>query len=311
MKPFLTALALAGWLAQTVDAQAPLRALVLDFQNQAGQRADVLLGGAVPPEVLAEKGVFLLGKALANRPGFTLVDRRDFLQQVERLRPMDDGRSTPTRPSFLQAAQALRADVLLRGTLLSASPGKQMIRQGGYDTELATLSVRVGLEALDARDGSVIAVKDGVARRTFRQTEALKTALSEDELYEMMEEALAQAAPAIEEALLARAAAERSRPTVQLSISTSADPALVEIDGILIGATPIEGFQLYKGDHVLTVTRPGYQQVTKRILLESDTRLDIPLLREQLTAEELKEIYEKMQLNVIRVEPGLLINATP
>ncbi len=308
MKSMASLLVVAFIGMATAFAEPPIRAVVLDFQDQTGQRSDALLGGAIAPGAMAEKGVFLLGKTLANRPGFTLVDRRDLLSQMERLRPMDDGRATPTKPSFLQAAQALRADVVLRGSLLSLSPGKQLINQGGQQVEFSTLSVRIGLEALDANDGSVIAAQDGVARQQFRQTQQVQTSLGEDDILQLMEKALSDAAPALEKALVARAEQVRARPTVKLSIKTGADPALVELDGILIGTTPIDGFQVYKGDHVLTVGKPGYQQVTKRILLEKDTAIEVPMIREQLTAEELKEIYEKIQLKVISTEPGLIIH---
>ena len=291
-----------------VAAENPIRAVVLEFQDQTGQRSDALLGGAIEPGAMAEKGVFLLGKSMANRPGLTLVDRRDLLSQMEKLRPLDEGTTTPTRPSFLQAAQALRADVVLRGSLMSLSPGKQLINQGGQQVEFSTLSVRVGLEALDAKDGAVIAVQDGVARQQFRQTAQLQTQLGEDDVLQLVEKALNDAVPALEKALMARAEQARNRPTVRLSIKTSADPALVEIDGLLVGSTPIEGLQVYQGDHVLSIGKPGHQQVTKRILLENDTAIEVPMLREQLTAEELKEIYEKIQLKVIQAEPGLMIH---
>lgn len=292
----------------SLQAEAPLRAAVLEFQDQTGQRSDALLGGAIAPGAMAEKGVFLLGKQLANRKDFVLVDRRDLLAQMDRLQPRDQGERTPVKPSFLQAAQALRADVVLRGSLLSLSPGKQMINQGGQQVEFSTLSVRVGLEALDAKDGSVIAAQDGVARQQFRQTAQLQTSLGEDDVIQLVERALGDAVPALEKALLARAEQARSRPTIKLSVKTDADPALVELDGILIGSTPIEGLEVYKGDHVLTVGKPGHQQVTKRILFEQDTAVEIPMLREQLTADELKQIYEKIQLKVIQTDPGVIIH---
>lgn len=302
----LCALLLAAF--GSVRAETPVRAVVLEFQDQTGQRSDPLLGGAVEPGAMAEKGVFLLGKALANKPGFVLVDRRDLLEQMSKLHPQDAGAPTPTKPSFLQAAQALRADVVLRGSLLSLSPGKQIINQGGYQTELSTLSVRVAIEALDARDGTVIAANDGVARQNFRQTTQQQTALSEDDVLQLVEKALADAVPPLEQALTARAEEVRNRPTVTLSVTTSADPALVELDGILVGSSPIKDLQVYQGDHVLTIGKPGYQQITKRILLEKNTSIEAPMLREQLTADELKEIYEKIQLKVIQAEPGLIIH---
>lgn len=294
--------------ALTARAETPLRVAVLEFQDQTGQAADALLGGATAPAAMADKGVFVLGKLLANRPDFTLIDRRDFLNQVERLQPKDQGERTPTRPSFLQAAQALRADVVLRGSLLSLSPGKQVVNQGGHQAEFSTLSVRVALEALDAKDGAVIAASDGVARQSFRQTENLKTILGEDDVFQLMEKAMTEAIPGLERSLASRAEAARQRPTVKLSIKTTADPAMVEVDGILVGTTPIEGLDVYQGDHVMTVGKPGYQQVTKRILFEKDSAVEVPMIREQLTAEELRDIYEKIQLKVIQADPGVIIH---
>lgn len=307
MKRFLV---LGLWLAGLVAtyAQTPARVAVLEFQDQTGMKADALQGGAVAPGAMAEKGVFVLGKVLANRPGFTLIDRRDLLEQMDKLQPKDQGEKTPTKPSFLQAAQALRADVVLRGSILSLSSGKQMVNQGGYQADLSTLSVRVGLEALDAVDGAVIAATDGVARHSVRQTANLQTLLGEDDILMLMEKAVNEAVPNLEKALNARAEQQKQRPTVKLAIKTTEEPALVEIDGILVGSTPIEQIEVYKGDHVITVGKPGYQQVTKRILLEQDTRLEFPMLREQLTADELARIYEKIQLKVIQTDPGVIVN---
>lgn len=295
------------WLATAVSAQ-PLRVAVIDFEDQTGMRSDARMGGAIEPGAMAEKGVYLLGKNLANQEGFVLIDRRDFINQMEQLRPMDGARPTPTRPSFLHAAQALRADAVLRGNLVSLSTGKQMINQGGYQTEFQTLSLRVSLEALDAVDGAVIAVTDGVARKNVRQTQAVQTVMSEDEILELMEQAMSDAVRPMRKALEERVASQRARPTIKLSISTSADPALVEIDGILVGTTPLVDHEIYKGDHVLTIGKPGYRDITKRILFESDTRIEAPMLRTELTADEMKDVLEKMRLHVFVGEPGLIIH---
>jgi hypothetical protein len=294
--------------AMAVQAQNPSRVAVLEFQDQTGMKADALQGGAIAPGAMAEKGVFVLGKTLANRPGFTLIDRRDLIEQMDKLRPKDQGELTPTKPSFLQAAQALRADVVLRGSILSLSSGKQLVKQGGYEADLSTLSVRVGLEALDATDGSVIAASDGVARHSVRQTANVQTLLGEDDVLMLMEKAVNEAVPALEKALTARAEQQKQRPTIKLAIKTTEEPAMVEIDGILVGSTPIEAIEIYKGDHVITIGKPGYQQVTKRILFEQDSRIEVPMLREQLTAEELARIYEKIQLKVIQTDPGVIVH---
>lgn len=295
-------------LLWTFAARAePLRVALMDFDNQAGSTPSALLGASLTPERLSEKGAFALGKALLEQGGFTLVDRRDFLAQIDKLRLTDDGRPTPTRPSFIQAAQALNTDVVLRGSLLSYAPGKNVVNQGGFRTEFVTLTLRVGLEALDPYDGSVIAMAEGAAEGRFRQTDAAYSELSEDEVLALFDQAIKKAAPELARRVNKREARLAARPKIKLNIKTDADPAMIEIDGILVGSTPIEGLEVYKGDHVLTIGKPGYRDITKRILFEHDASVDVPMLRTELSAEELKEILEKSRLSIIAGDPGIVV----
>lgn len=302
---FLSAAAMA-----TLCWGQPLRVALMDFEDQTGMKSDSALGGGIAPGALAAKGVYLLGEQLLGKGEFALIDRRDFVDQVEKLRPKDMGEHTPTRPTFIQAAQALRADVVLRGILLSFSTGKQVVDQGGYKTEFTTLSLGVALQALDAVDGTVVAMADAEASGNFRQTKETYTVLSESDASGLLNKALAQAVPKLETALQERTAQQKSRPKISLSVKTSDDPALVEIDGILVGSTPLEKFEIYKGDHVLTVGKPGYQDVTKRILFEKDSSVAVPMIRTQLSAEEWKGILEKARLNLFNVDPGIVITTT-
>ena len=292
--------------AMVVRAQ-PARVAVVDFDDQTGAKPDAALGGAVGSAALAQKGVFVLGQRLLGREAFTLIDRRDFIAQMEKLHPTDAGKPTPTRPSFLQAAQALRADVVLRGAIQGFSVGKESVNQGGHQADFSTLSLRVGVEALDPHDGAVIAMASGTAQTKVRQTQSLQTTLGEEEVLTLMEKAVDAALPQVEAALSKRMEAQKNRPVVKLNIKTSADPALVEIDGILVGTTPIEGLEVYKGDHVLTVGKPGHRDVTKRILFEQDSRIDVPMMRTEMSADEVKEILEKGRLNMILGDPGITI----
>jgi hypothetical protein len=297
------------WLLVVGAAMAaPLRVAVLEFEDQTGMRSDARLGGLLPKGSLAERGVFLLGKHLVAEPTFSLIDRRDWLAQQERLPMLDRGAATPTRPAFLHVAQALRADAVLRGNLVGFSPGTRTVQQGGYRVEFQTLMVRVALEALDAIDGTVIAVADGAAELQVRQTDNVQTALSEDQVLQLLDEAVGKAAPQLARRLGQWLARQAERPTVRLSVTTTADPALVEVDGLLIGTTPLEDFDLYVGDHVITIGKPGYRDVTKRILFETDTRLEVPMIRTELDAEELKEVLESMRMNVVVGQPGIVIH---
>lgn len=307
MKTMLTAvLAMSGALAASA---APLRVAVLDFADQTGQKSDAKLGGLIAPGAMAEKGVFLLGKQLAGNPGYVLIDRRDLIAQMEKLRPEDSGKLTPTKPSFIHAAQILRADAVLRCSILSLSSSKQKINLGGNASEHNTFTVRIGIEALDATDGAVIAVADGKGERVIRQTDAVQTEMSEDDVVTLVEEALQAALPKVSQTLAARTKEELARPTVKVAVKTDADPALVEVDGVLIGTTPLQDFEVYKGDHVMTIGKPGYQDITKRILFEKDTGITVPMFKTQLSADQLKEILEKARLNGFfgNVTPGLII----
>jgi hypothetical protein len=290
-------------LVVTSQAEELFRVAVLDFENQAGPLPSYVPAAALAPAQMAEKGAFLLNKSLAQEPGFRLIDRRDFFTQMEKFK--QDGEA---EPSFLRAAQQLNADVVLRGHLMSLSSSRSSVHQGGYTAYLDEFSVRVGIEALDTRDGSVLAAADGVAARKFRQTENVQTTLGEDDVLMLMEGAMRETIPAIKEALTRKQDEFKNKPKVKLSITTTADPALVEIDGLLIGSTPLVDFEVYQGDHTITIGKPGYRDLSKRILLEKDSRIEVPMLRTELTADEIKGVLDNSRVNLYQgIEPGFII----
>ncbi len=295
-------------LTSAALAAEPMRVAVMDFDDQTGQRADALLGGSVAPTALTAKGAFLVGQKLLGHKEFTLIDRRDFIAQMQQEQPMNQGKKTAARPTFIHAAQALRADAVLRGSLMSLSTGKETINLGGNRSEFTTLTVRVGLEALNPVDGAVLAMTSGAGQLRVRQTAAQSTELSEDDVLGLMEKAIDDALPKLQASLTQAQLAQQARPRIKLSVKSSADPALVEIDGILIGTTPLVNAEIFRGDHVLTIGKAGYRDVSKRILFEKDTAIEVPMIRTELSAGEIKQIYEKARLNIFQGEPGLIIN---
>jgi hypothetical protein len=295
-------------LTSAALAAEPMRVAVMDFDDQTGQRADARLGGSVAPAALTAKGAFLVGQKLLGNKEFTLIDRRDFIAQMEKERPTNQGKPTAARPTFIHAAQALRADAVLRGSLMSLSTGKETINLGGNRTEFTALNVRIGLEALNPVDGAVIAMTSGAAQTRVRQTAAQSTELSEDDVIGLVEKAIDDALPKLKTALTQAQLAQQERPRIKISVKTTADPALVEVDGILIGTTPLVNAEIFKGDHVLTIGKAGYRDMSKRILFEKDTSIEVPMIRTELSAEEIKQIYEKARLNIFQGEPGLIIN---
>jgi len=301
---------LATWCAVAMLAAAqPMRVAVMDFVDQTGQRADAQLGGAVAPGALAAKAVIFLGQQMLGSTNFVLIDRRDFITQLEKEQPTNQGRKTAARPSFIHAAQALRADAVLRGSLLSFGTSKQVVNLGDNRTELNRVALRVSVEALNPVDGAVITMATGAATGQYRQTAQQFTELSEDDALNLLEKAIADAAPKLREALQQAQLAQQSRPRIKLSVKApGADPALVEVDGMLIGTTPLEGVEIFKGDHVLTVGKAGYRDVSKRILFAKDTAVEVPMMRTELSAEEMKQVLEKARLHIFEGEPGMIIH---
>ncbi len=305
----------AKWLAVFFSAllcaahAAPVRVVLLDFEDETGLASDPQLGGTIDTKTLARKGIYLLAQEMLGTPEFSIVDQRDFMAQMNRLALRDEGESSPLKPSYLDAARALNADVLLRGGLLSFSTAKEQIDQGGHKVSMADVSLTVALQAQDAVDGAVIAAATGSARRSFRQTASVQTVLGEDDVLALLKEALAAATPQVREGIRRKVAELAARPRVRLTVLATEDPAMVEIDGVLVGTTPMEDLELYRGEHLFHVSRPGYESITKRVNLSRDAVVRVPMLRTDLTADEKRKILESAELRAYVTDgrPDLVI----
>jgi hypothetical protein len=242
---------------------------------------------------------------------FVLVDRRDFMSQMSKRRLDDEGKPTPLKPSYLDAARALNADVLLKGSMMSFSTGKQKINQGGYKTTLAKVSMSVSIQAQNVVDGGVIAMGIGNSSKSFRQTDAMQTELSEDDILDMMGDALSKAIPKVTDGVNKKMTELAARPRINLNLTTTEDPAMLEIDGVLVGSTPLEALPIYKGEHLLHVSRPGYESITKRVNFLKDTTVQVPMLRTDLTADEKTEILKSADLRAYMMdgEPDMIIQS--
>ena len=288
---------------------APIRVVVLGFDDDTGMASDAKLGGAINTQLLAKKGAAYMMKQLVGAGNFEIVDQRDFMAQMAKRRLDDEGKSTSLKPAYLDAARALNADVLLRGSLTSFSTGKQIVNQGGYKTTMANVSLTVSLQAQDVADGGVISMGMGSASRQFRQTDASQTELSEGDVLGLLNEAMAAAAADMTKSVTKKIEELAKRPRIKLSFATTDDPAMVEIDGVLVGTTPLQNLEVYKGDHLLHISRPGYESITKRINLTTDASIRVPMLRTDLTADERKEILQSADLKayLMNGKPDLVI----
>jgi hypothetical protein len=286
-----------------------IRVVILDFEDESGMTSDKQLGGTIDTKALAEKGALLMTSQMLGNADFVLVDRRDFMSQLSKLRLDDEGKPTSLKPSYLDAARALNADVLLKGSMMSFSTGKQKNDQGGYKATMARVSMSVAIQAQNVVDGGVIAMSIGNSSKSFRQTAAMQTELSEDDILEIMGEALTKAIPKVTQSVNAKMTELSSRPRVKLNLTTTEDPAMLEIDGVLVGSTPFDGLEIYKGEHLLHVSRPGYESITKRMNLSQDTTIQVPMLRTDLTADEKTEILKSADLKAYLMDgrPDMII----
>jgi hypothetical protein len=309
MKTNIILAILASSLIAISSQAKPIRVVILDFEDNSGMTSDKKLGGSINTKTLAKKGADLMMEQLVGKVGFDIVDQRDFMQQMGKRRLSDEGKATPLKPAYLDAARALNADILLRGSMMSFSTGKQNINQGGYKTTMATVSLSIAIQAQDVAGGAVIAMATGHASQSFRQTDAVQTELSEDDVLTLMEKALATATPKVTERITARMKELAARPKLKLNFMTTDDPAMLEIDGVLVGSTPIENLPVYQGEHLIHVSRPGYESITKRVNLSRDATIRVPMLRTDLTADERKEILKSADLRAYLMDgkPDMII----
>lgn len=307
MKTRLTTTLIAMLAISTIAT--PIRVAILGFDDETGLASDKKLGGAIDTESLASKGTYLVTQKMMGQSNYVLVDQRDFMAQMKKLELEDEGKSTSLKPTYLDAARALNTDILLRGTLMTFSTGKQNIDQGGHKVTMANLSMTVAVQAQDVVDGSVIAMSTGNAKQSFRQTENVQTELSEDDVLALMSKALDQAIPQVTADVNKKVVELEKRGKVLLTVMSTADPAMVEIDGVLVGSTPIEKLTIYKGEHLFHVSRPGYESITKRVNLNNDATIQVPMLRTDLTADEKTEILKSADLRAYMMDgkPDLLI----
>ncbi len=288
---------------------APIRVAILGFDDETGLAADKKLGGKIDTESLASKGTYLVTQKMMGQSNYVLVDQRDFMAQMKKLEMEDEGKATSLKPTYLDAARALNTDILLRGTLMSFSTGKQNIDQGGHKVTMANASMTVAVQAQDVVDGSVIAMSTGNAKQSFRQTANVQTELSEDDVLALMGKALDKAIPEVTAGVNKKVVELEKRGKVLLTVMSTADPAMVEIDGVLVGSTPMDKLTIYKGEHLFHVSRPGYESITKRVNLNNDATIQVPMLRTDLTADEKTEILKSADLRAYMMDgkPDLLI----
>ncbi len=286
---------------------APLRVAVLDGLDETAGRPDASKYVETPADSFTKKAYYLLAAQLTTDPDMSVIDRRDLLGQVQKSEK--DGPAGSA--SVLRAVQMLNADIMIKPVLLVFSTSKEMIDINKQTAENIKLQMKISIQALSPVDGSIVAMAEGGAINNLRQTDSVKKTIGDAEATQMMEDAMKIAVPELLQKIKANQLAVAQKPVKKLTITTDADPALVEIDGLLVGSTPLNDYEVYEGDHAIAVSRPGYRALSKKINITKNVAIQVPMLKTDLSADDIKELVSKAKVNIYSgIEPALIIKET-
>ena len=286
---------------------APLRVAVLDGIDETSGRPDGSKYIETPADSFAKKAYYLLASELTADPGMSVIDRRDLLGQVQK----SEKAGVVGAASVIRAAQMLNADMIVKPVLLVFAASKELIDIDKQATENVKLQMRISIQAISPVDGSVIAMAEGSAINSFRQTDSVKRTIGDAEAAQMMEESMKIAVPVLLHKIKANQAAIAQKPVKKLTITTDSEPALVEIDGLLVGSSPLKDYEIYEGDHAITVSKPGYRTLAKKINITKTVSIQVTMLRTVLSADEIKELASKAKINIYSgIEPALIMKET-
>jgi len=304
----------AGVLGCAVGVCAqPPKVAVSDFEVVSAMAADEQLAGRITKPILSNVAPLVLMENLVQDGRLKVIDRRDLLGQMAKQDELASrveqlGGKPSAKSDLLRAAQALGADYVIRGSVTSFSTSRRAVDLKGYQTDFLRLDLGLAIEALDVRDGTVLKLIPGKASREYRQTKELNEQIGEGDVAEMIRAAVADAGSRLASAVTEMAEAGQKQPRVRIAVTTTADPALVELDGMLIGTTPLDGVEVYSGDHVLTVGKAGYHDVVSRVQMDRDLRIQVPLLKTELSADEAAEVIKSLRFAVVVTNAAWVIS---
>ncbi len=298
---------MAALMVPTLLFAAPLRVAVLDGIDETAGRSEESKYIQTPADSFSKKAYYLLASQMTTDVDMSVIDRRDLLGQIQKSEK--DGSAGGA--SVLRAAQMLNADIMVKPVLLVFAVSKEIIDINNQTTENINMQMKISIQALSPVDGSVVAMAEGGAKTSLRQTASVKKTMGDAEATQMIEESMKEAVPALLQKIKANQVAVAQKPVKKMTITTESDPALVEIDGLLVGSTPLKDYEVYEGDHAITVSKPGHRGLSKKINITKNVSIHIPMLRTELTAEEIRDLMSKAKVNIYSgIEPALIIRET-
>ncbi len=203
--------------------------------------------------------------------------------------------------SALRLAQMMNADYLVFASLVSMGENKTSVQAYGQSQQQTVTTLRLALRVLEGGDGAqlygdVIAVSEKIAQTANIQVQA------GDQVNSLLDRGAVELAGRVQGSM-AKIEAAKPAPTAlaNVTVSTTAEGATVEVDGVAVGSAP-GAFQLRPGVHRMRVVKEGYATWEKSVNVVDGQTFNVAM---EMSAEGLArkgELEEQARIDAIARE---------
>lgn len=270
-----------AWMA--VAAQAAPRA-ALFVQNRAGAQLEGQLDAFndLASTRLADAGFEViryqdvLDRFAESRAAAEAQELRQGVEALQTAKSEGTVDGPSTEASALRTAQLMGADFLVFASLVSLGENKMTVTAYGTKQDIAKTTLRVALRVLEGEQGAQIYGDTIAVDEKVRQTENLQIELG-DLVNTLLDRGATELAAEVRDSAKRIEAAKPAEPVLaSVTMTTAAEGAAIELDGVAIGSAP-GVFKLRPGVHEIRVTREGYATWEKSVALYDGQTLDIPM----------------------------------
>ena len=203
--------------------------------------------------------------------------------------------------SALRLAQMMNADYLVFASLVSMGENRTSVQAYGQSQQQTVTTLRVALRVLEGGDGAqlygdVIAVNEKIAQNANIQVQA------GDQLNSLLDRGAVELAGRVQGSMAKIEAAKPApKALANVTVTTTAEGATVEVDGVAVGTAP-GAFQLRPGVHRMRVAKEGYATWEKSVNVADGQVFNVAM---ELSAEGLArkgELEEQARIDAIARE---------
>ena len=203
--------------------------------------------------------------------------------------------------SALRLAQMMNADYLVFASLVSMGENTTSIQAYGQTQQQAVTTLRMALRVLEGGDGAqlygdIIAVSEKIAQNANIQVQA------GDQVNSLLDRGAVELAGRVQGSMAKIEAAKPApKALANVTVTTTAEGATVEVDGVAVGSAP-GAFQLRPGVHRMRVAKEGYATWEKSVNVVDGQTFNIAM---ELSAEGLArkgELEEQARIDAISRE---------